>query len=390
MSMHHAVSGLTTFAVACLLSVDVLADDASNVTVEIDGHTRKVELHAHSVRAQNFGLLVQRADGSIERVDPGPVRTVRGHVVGMPGSLVAGSMLDDGPHLVVRAADGSTWSLEPQAGADAWEISADALCTTRVDAAPPPEDGGVAGSGGLCVAQLACDADFEYFTSYSGSIKAVQERIELVVATMNVQYEEQTAITHEITAIVIRTAEPDPYTTTDPALILQQFRNVWLAEHGDIERDLAKLFTAKNLAGGIVGMSFLGGSICNDLTHYCLSESDFGGTLTCAAGIAAHVTGHLWGATHCECGGTMEFPCVLEFEQQSIDEIVAVRDTSPCLDCAAPCPDTNGDWYIDVIDIVNVFLDWGTDGSENGGDVDGSGVVDVADLVALIFAWGPC
>ena len=52
--------------------------------------------------------------------------------------------------------------------------------------------------------------------------------------------------------------------------------------------------------------------------------------------------------------------------------------------------DTNGDAVVDVQDMVNVILDWGTDGSTNGGDVTGNGTVDVEDLVAIILSFGPC
>jgi predicted outer membrane repeat protein len=55
------------------------------------------------------------------------------------------------------------------------------------------------------------------------------------------------------------------------------------------------------------------------------------------------------------------------------------------------CPaDTDGNGAVDADDLVNLILDWGTDGSQHGGDVDGSGVVDADDLVTLILSWGPC
>ena len=41
-------------------------------------------------------------------------------------------------------------------------------------------------------------------------------------------------------------------------------------------------------------------------------------------------------------------------------------------------------------DLTNVILDWGTDGSGHGGDLDGNGIVDVDDLTAVILGWGPC
>ncbi len=57
---------------------------------------------------------------------------------------------------------------------------------------------------------------------------------------------------------------------------------------------------------------------------------------------------------------------------------------------ASICPDTNGDGVTDVQDMVNVLLDWGTDGSDHGGDVTGDGMVDVQDLVEVILEWGDC
>ncbi|MHC4908889.1 MAG: DNRLRE domain-containing protein [Planctomycetota bacterium] len=53
------------------------------------------------------------------------------------------------------------------------------------------------------------------------------------------------------------------------------------------------------------------------------------------------------------------------------------------------CPaDTNGDGAVDVQDLVNVILAWGTD--DIAADVNGDGTVDVQDLVDVIVAWGPC
>jgi hypothetical protein len=63
-----------------------------------------------------------------------------------------------------------------------------------------------------------------------------------------------------------------------------------------------------------------------------------------------------------------------------------------------PCfGDTNGDNTIDVNDLNNVILDWGTDGSNNGGDITDNtgtgppdGIVDVNDLNAIFVTWGDC
>ena len=59
--------------------------------------------------------------------------------------------------------------------------------------------------------------------------------------------------------------------------------------------------------------------------------------------------------------------------------------------------DADGDGSVNVDDLNAVILDWGTDGSANGGDVSGSlpgtppnGVVDINDLVTVIVNWGLC
>ena len=54
-----------------------------------------------------------------------------------------------------------------------------------------------------------------------------------------------------------------------------------------------------------------------------------------------------------------------------------------------PCfSDTNNDGEVDVQDLVQVILDWGT--ADPDADVTGDGIVDVQDLVQVILDWGPC
>ena len=79
------------------------------------------------------------------------------------------------------------------------------------------------------------------------------------------------------------------------------------------------------------------------------------------------------------------------------------RGTPPIVDMGAyelqaACDgDTNDDGVVNVDDLTNVILDWGTDGSANGGDLTGpiagsppDGTVGVNDLNAVIVGWGAC
>ncbi|MHC5028842.1 MAG: hypothetical protein ACYTGR_18995, partial [Planctomycetota bacterium] len=76
--------------------------------------------------------------------------------------------------------------------------------------------------------------------------------------------------------------------------------------------------------------------------------------------------------------------------ETSWDSICAAAAVDACFDpiCAG---DTNGDFNIDVTDLTNVILEWGSMAScGTGADVAPNGVVDVGDLTAVILNWGTC
>jgi hypothetical protein len=55
------------------------------------------------------------------------------------------------------------------------------------------------------------------------------------------------------------------------------------------------------------------------------------------------------------------------------------------------CPgDTTGDGTVDVDDLINVILDFGSDGAAHGGDLTDDGIVNVDDLTEVILGWGTC
>ena len=57
---------------------------------------------------------------------------------------------------------------------------------------------------------------------------------------------------------------------------------------------------------------------------------------------------------------------------------------------ACPCEgDVDGSGAVDVLDLVNVILEWGSC-AICGADVSGDGTVNVTDLIAVILAWGGC
>jgi hypothetical protein len=339
------------------LDVTLRPGEGGVVEVPLAGEVARLEFWPHSLRSEEFILRAQIHDGSWIDVDPGPVRTLRGEVEGVPGSVVGGSLLDDGLHATVLLPDGKQYWVQPAHGVvpgaaandyviyddadvlgaegacgvtDAWLADKDLLIDQLDDGGPA--DGGIAGGSFFCT-ELACDADFEYFQDY-GTVTNTQNRIELVINTVNLQYANQVQIVHVISAILVRTSEPDPYSSTSPGTLLNQFRNEWLNNQGSIQRDVAHLFTGKNINGGVIGIAYTIGGICTS-SAYCLSQSDCCGSLACAADLTAHELGHLWGGFHCDpCNETMRsfIGCFNNFTTPSINSIVAHRNSRNCLD----------------------------------------------------------
>ena len=62
--------------------------------------------------------------------------------------------------------------------------------------------------------------------------------------------------------------------------------------------------------------------------------------------------------------------------------LVLLNLCDPCL------ADVDGDAHIDVLDLIQVIVNWGQPGGAE--DVNQDGLVDVLDLIFVIVNWGPC
>jgi len=341
------------------LVMEIPGEGRVRTQVTIAGELRTLELTSHSVRSAAYEVRAQQADGSWVTFEPGPVRTLRGTVPGLPGAAVAGSLLDDGLYASIWLPDGRRYWIEPVAGrvvgvaADMHAVydQLDVLpgggsCASTIDEAGgiflPPGDrqetaGGLQGNDDICVAELACDADVEYYEAHN-TVPAVEARINLVINIANRQFEPEVAITHDLTTILVRTAEPDPYTETAAGPLLDEVRDHWNANHTDIERDAVQLFTGKDLDGTIVGLAYVG-SLCGQL-GYSIVQSDFSG-FACSTDLSAHELGHIWGAPHCICESppyTMNsiITCANRFRPVTQIIIEQFRDRQTCINCQPP------------------------------------------------------
>lgn len=359
-----------------------------------DGHL-VADLHPHSVRAPGFRFHEAGPGGVLTPVDPGPITTLRGVIAGMDGSAVAGGLVPGGVALAFVLPDGRTLWLEPAAphlpGADPGLH----LLYTPADIPPGPHtcgntddhparpaqpDTGDLRGVPMHEAELACDADYEYFTHWGGST-AARQRIEAITATVNLQFERDTRITHRLGIMIVRTTPDDPYASSDPIALNSQISAVWsgIAE----PYDLVILYTGRDINGTVVGRANAIGSVCNAHHSNCFAQSDYNGMYASACDLTAHELGHLWGACHCVCvspaytmnasitsvnrfGGPPSF-C----GPGSIPEITAYRSTRPCLVLQAGEPGPPNDACDAAVTLERGLWGYSTEGAtasaEGGG-----------------------
>lgn len=288
-----------------------------NVEVRLDNHDYQLVLQRSSVRAPGFRLLVQQETGELLDVAPPPPATYRGYVAGVRNSRVTAQerngLLEAKVQLGSNPED--TWLVHP-------------ACTILPDS-PKQQHivyraNAIQGSGGTCavvdeehdhcwidvapsngdtvtmdvrVCEIACDADVEYYQLNNSSIEDTVADIEMIINGVSDIYELDAQVTFQITTIIVRTEEPDPYTATDPYQILGQLEGYWNQHHGDVVRDAVQLFTGKDLAGTALGIAYQDG-LC--WREYSVVQSLHTTELAERIALSAHEIGHLFDAAHCD------------------------------------------------------------------------------------------
>jgi len=327
-----------------------LASGGVRVEFDVDADHYTLDLQPFSVRSPLYTVYLDNGNRDVlETVPAAPECTYRGIVVGDPTATVAASVLPGGVYARILYGNGTDQWIQPMSsqvpnapastgvfynGSDVLPNPNTACTELTVPANAQTPSGILAPNGGdFNVCEIACDADYDYYKDYGSSQTAVQNRINTVLNAMNLQYQSQVNITHQITAIVIRTTRGSNYKGKNASSILSKFRRRWLNDHGGIQRDIAHLFTGKNLSGGTIGIAWLS-VICNTNYGYGLVESDFTNNFACTTDLSAHELGHNWSAGHCSCSSnTMNayITCANSFSSVSINSIVAHRNGAGCL-----------------------------------------------------------
>jgi hypothetical protein len=213
------------------LRIDATPEQPITVRIPIGNMTYTLALEPKSIRTDGYILYMQDDEGELYEVEPGPVRTLRGSITELSGSIASGSLLEDGLYARIRLGNGEEVWLEPigdrvnGASDDLYAvyytrdiIPSDGVCGAEdhmhVDdvldmlanyTANSTERGTV-----ICTAQLGVDTDYEYYQDWGSGTEA---RIESVINSVNVQYEDEVQLSHLITTIIVRSSPNDPYTS---------------------------------------------------------------------------------------------------------------------------------------------------------------------------------
>ena len=341
------------------LHINPTPERSIRIDIPIENTTYTIELEPHSVRSDTYALFMQDDAGELYEVPAGPIRTLRGTIVGMEGSVVAGSLMEDGLHARIRFSDGLEYWMEPVGfkidrapeNLYAFYRNEDIIPSGGICAAEDRVDVGkilsmqanfVANQqsrtvgGTICTAELGVDADYEYYQDWGSQ---TESQINSVINSVNVQYENSVNLTHAISSIIVRSSPNDPYTSTDAETLLNQFRSEWQSNQGGIAHDIAHLFTGKSMQGSTIGIAWLS-SVCSSV-KYGLAQSDCCGSFGCSTDLTSHELGHGWGAGHCDCTSYTMNPwitCSNQFTSSTINSINSFANSINCLTCGPADP----------------------------------------------------
>lgn len=359
-----AALGLSACSLQALSLPDGLPANFA-VEVEFDGAPCALVLHRRTLRASDFRAIVQLPNGRYADVAPPEPRTYSGelHGGGVPeagAGAVRASLSARGLSATASLADGTVYCIQPLAdafpGADAAVHvvyrAGDAIDLGTRCGVPPGASHAPLPSGapkvfvGNAVAEIALAADVEFYAANGSSVTNTIADMEAVMNGVESIYEGDVGITYAITAVVVHTAEADPYTTSSPGGLLNEFQAEWNANQDALQRDVAHLFTGKNLDGSVIGIAQLG-VICSSSAAYGLSQSRYTSNLTNRIGLTAHELGHNWSAQHCDgAAGGCFIMCsglggcsgsVTQFEPMGVTSITNFKNAKTCLgDAAGP------------------------------------------------------
>ncbi|MDO8349169.1 MAG: M12 family metallo-peptidase [Planctomycetota bacterium] len=324
--------------------------NAALIDVVFAGVVQRLDLVPHEVRAPGFQLFERTATG-LQLLPTPPCATYRGAIVGDAGSEIAATIAGGSVTAWARTGAGDLWIVQPVRDVQPNAGPGVHVVFRSIDSANMPEHCGVVGAAAaapqailqdvLYACQLAIEADYPFFQLNGSNTTNTQNDVTGIVNAMDVIYRRDVQIAMVVSQLIVDSA-PDPYTSSVPGTLLNQFGSRWNTTYAGVARDVAHLFTGRNMAaasGGVVGLAFLS-VVCNIGNAYGVSQSRFTANAAYRVGVTAHEIGHNFGAGHCDAsppcnimcsgiGGCTNNPTAFGVGEQN--QIIAYRQSVSCL-----------------------------------------------------------
>jgi hypothetical protein len=282
-----------------------------SLRVDLDGELVDITLSPHSVRSGRFVALAPDETGALRPIPAPAPTTYRGTVEGAPESHVAAAVLEGRVEAIV-VMDDAQWGIEPldlhKPGAApdlhlvyraSDRIEPEGFCAVDDALADHDHDHEAVGGGQdeNLICEVAADSDYEFYLSRGSSPASVISGIEQVLNGAELIYERDVEVTFEVTTIIVRDAPIAGYTSTVAETLLNQVAQEWQRSHRTQQRDVAHLFTGRNLSGGTIGIAWLN-AICSTGIGYGVDQMA-GISVVGRIGLFSHELGHNFSAPHC-------------------------------------------------------------------------------------------
>lgn len=300
--------------------------DTGRLTIVTEDESFELDLQPNDLRARTYKAEETGQDGSRRELERGAVRTYKGKALGHEDAQ-ARFTIDEGTveGLIITADE--RYYIEPlskySAGSAATEFvfykksdvieDSPGMCGATMNEkvneavqgiAPQVAEATAAGNTYLLMeAEVATEADHEYVRALGGSAAANQEILSIMNQVDGV-YDRELGIRLKIVYQHTWADRPlsYPYTSTAVgATVLQEFTNHWNVNFTNIQRDVAHMWTGKDIVNaandpGLIGIAW-GGVVCRAPDHaYGVSQR-----LTSIAHkyvLTAHEIGHNFDAGH--------------------------------------------------------------------------------------------
>lgn len=282
-------------------------------------HDFEIDLSLNDLRGANYRAEEAGEDGVVREVEMPAPHTYKGHVSGMPDSDARFSIDDEKVEGMIIGRGGS-YFVEAAAKYSPAARSTDYIIYQASDLLPEitrtcgtlddqinreTKQFVTTMSSGVTpevfspfrVVQIATEADYEYVSALGSSSAANSDILSVMNAVQGI-YQRDIGLTFTVAFQHSWATPNEPYSASgDAAAVLIEFTNYWNANFANRPRDLAHLWTGRNL-GGPAGVAWQG-VVCRDGSHsYGLSDLETMAPFR--VGIPAHEIGHNLNATHCD------------------------------------------------------------------------------------------